>query len=162
MRSTSRANRIEQSLAVGPSGGVTTVASLAMDWAERAPRQVAMREKQLGVWHEYTWIDTWEMVETAAHGLLALGVGVGDRVAIHSEDRHEWVVLDLAAVAVRAVTVGLYPTNPTAEVEYLIGDCTPVVFLAEDQEQVDKVLGGVDRYGPLGASHPLRGAPRPQ
>ena len=116
------------------------MASMAMSWAERAPRQVAMREKKLGVWQEYTWAGMWELVETAAHGLLALGVDVGDRVAIHSEDRHEWVVLDLAAVAVRAVTVGLYPTNPTAEVGYLIGDCTPVVFLAEDQEQIDKVL----------------------
>ncbi|MCY4665041.1 MAG: AMP-binding protein, partial [Acidimicrobiaceae bacterium] len=40
----------------------------------------------------------------------------------------------------RGITVGLYPTNPTAEVEYLIGDCTPAVFFAEDQEQADKIL----------------------
>ena len=120
--------------------GVATVASMAVDWQVNAPRQVAMRAKKLGVWEEYTWDDTCDLVMTAAHGLLALGVGVGDRVAIHSEDRPEWVVLDLAAVAVRAVTVGLYPTNPADEVGYLIGDCAPVVFLAEDQEQVDKVL----------------------
>ena len=99
-----------------------------------------MREKLLGVWREFTWGETWDLVETAAHGLLALGVGAGDRVAIHSEDRHEWVVLDLAAVAVRAITVGLYPTSPVAEVEHLVGDCTPVVFFAEDQEQADKIL----------------------
>ena len=118
----------------------TTVASLARDWARRSPRQVAMREKDFGIWQEYTWAETWDLVETAAHGLLELGLEVGDRVAIHSEDRPEWVVLDLATVAVRGITVGLYPTNPTAEVEYLIGDCTPVVFFAEDQEQADKVL----------------------
>jgi long-chain acyl-CoA synthetase len=99
-----------------------------------------MREKDFGIWQEYTWAQTWDLIETAAHGLLELGVDVGDRVAIHSEDRPEWIILDLAAVAVRGVTVGLYPTNPTAEVEYLIGDCTPVVFFAEDQEQADKVL----------------------
>ncbi|MYA00060.1 MAG: long-chain fatty acid--CoA ligase [Acidimicrobiaceae bacterium] len=99
-----------------------------------------MREKDFGIWQEYTWAQTWDLIETAAHGLLELGVNVGDRVAIHSEDRPEWVILDLAAVAVRGVTVGLYPTNPTAEVEYLLGDCTPVVFFAEDQEQADKVL----------------------
>ena len=127
-------------LPAGGEAGATTVASLARDWARRSPQQVAMREKDFGIWQEYTWHQTWDLIETAAHGLLELGVDVGDRVAIHSEDRPEWVVLDLAAVAVRGVTVGLYPTNPTAEVEYLIGDCTPVVFFAEDQEQADKVL----------------------
>ncbi len=120
--------------------GATTVASLARDWAQRSPRQVAMREKDFGIWQEYTWDQTWDLIETAAHGLLALGLEVGDRVAIHSEDRPEWVVLDLATVAARGITVGLYPTNPTTEVEYLIGDSTPTVFFAEDQEQVDKVL----------------------
>ena len=125
-----------------PAGetGVTTVASLARDWAMRSPQQVAMREKDFGIWQEYTWAETWDLIETAAHGLLALGLEVGDRVAIHSEDRPEWVILDLATVAVRGVTVGLYPTNPIAEVEYLISDCSPVVFFAEDQEQADKVL----------------------
>ncbi len=125
-----------------PAGeaGATTVASLARDWARRNPNQVAMREKDFGIWQEYTWAETWDLIETAAHGLLELGVEVGDRVAIHSEDRPEWVILDLATVAVRGVTVGLYPTNPTAEVEYLIGDCTPTIFFAEDQEQADKVL----------------------
>ena len=125
-----------------PAGetGATTVASLARDWARRSPRQVAMREKDFGIWQEYTWAETWDLIETAAHGLLALGLEVGDRVAIHSEDRPEWVILDMATVAVRGITVGLYPTNPTAEVEYLISDCSPVVFFAEDQEQADKVL----------------------
>ncbi len=117
-----------------------TVASLAKEWSQKAPTQVALREKDFGIWQEYNWADTWELIEVAAHGLLALGVDVGDRVAIHSEDRPEWVVLDIAAVAVRGTTVGLYPTNPTAEVEYLLGDCMPVVYFAEDQEQVDKIL----------------------
>ena len=124
----------------GEGAGPTTVTTLARDWARRSPQQVAMREKDFGIWQEYTWAETWDLIETAAHGLLDLGVEVGDRVAIHSEDRPEWVILDLATVAVRGITVGLYPTNPTAEVEYLMGDCTPVVFFAEDQEQADKVL----------------------
>ena len=118
----------------------TTVASLAQDWALRMPDQIAMREKDFGIWQEYTWAETWDLIETAAHGLLALGAEVGDRVTIHSEDRPEWIILDLATVAVRGITVGLYPTNPTAEVEYQVSDSTPRVFFAEDQEQADKVL----------------------
>ncbi len=99
-----------------------------------------MREKDYGVWQELTWSVTWDFIETAAHALISLGIEPGDRVAIHSEDRPEWVILDLAAVAVRGVTVGLYPTNPMAEVEYLVTDCAPKVFFSEDQEQVDKLL----------------------
>ena len=100
--------------------GATTVASLARDWATRDPKLVAMREKDFGIWKEYSWGNTWEHVELAAHGLLALGVEPGDRVSIHSEDRPEWVILDLATVAVRGITVGFYPTNPSAEVQYLL------------------------------------------
>jgi long-chain acyl-CoA synthetase len=61
-------------------------------------------------------------------------------VSIHSEDRPEWVILDVATVAVRGINTGLYPTNPPAEVLYLLNDSTAKVHLAEDQEQVDKVL----------------------
>ena len=132
---------IEGGTTTDVGSGAVTVASLAKGWAMQAPGQIAMREKDFGIWKEYNWAQTWDLVETAAHALLATGVDVGDRVAIHSEDRPEWVILDLAAVAVRGVCVGLYPTNPTAEVDYLVGDCTPKVFFAEDQEQADKVLG---------------------
>ncbi|MEJ7720462.1 MAG: AMP-binding protein [Ilumatobacteraceae bacterium] len=105
--------------------GFSTIASLARRWAVEHPTNVAMREKDFGIWHEYTWAELWELVLDAAHGLLALGVDVGDRVSIHSEDRPEWVIVDFATVAVRGITVGLYPTNPAAEVEYLLGDCSP-------------------------------------
>ena len=97
--------------------GVTTVATLARAWAGRAPHQVAMREKDFGIWHEYTWDRVWNDVVDAGHALLAVGVQPGDRVSIQSEDRPEWVILDLATVAVRGITVGFYPTNPIAEVE---------------------------------------------
>ncbi len=126
------------------SAGYPTVAARALEWSRKIPNQVAMREKDFGIWQEYTWARTWDLVHAAAHGLLALGVDVGDRVSIHSEDRPEWVVLDLATVAIRAITVGLYPTNPTAEVAYLLSDSGSKVHLAEDQEQVDKVMD-IDR-----------------
>ena len=132
---------VERARASGdPSLQTPTVASLAREWAARAPGQVALRDKDFGIWRELDWASLWELVLDAAHGLLALGVDVGERVSIHSEDRPEWLVLDLAAVAVRAVTVGLYPTNPVAEVRYALTDCGASVHLAEDQEQVDKVL----------------------
>lgn len=108
-----------------------------------------MREKDYGIWQEITWAELWEMVRLSAHGLLALGVQPGDRVSIHSEDRPEWVILDFATVAVRGVTVGLYPTNPAAEVEYLLRDSGAAVHLAEDQEQADKVMEVIERLPDL-------------
>lgn len=131
----------ERALPAQPtSTGAVTVASLARGWARRAPRQVAMREKDFGIWREYPWDEVWETVVDAAHALLALGVEPGDRVSIHSEDRPEWIVVDLATVAVRGITVGLYPTNPASEVAYLLGDSAAKVHIAEDQEQVDKLF----------------------
>jgi long-chain acyl-CoA synthetase len=124
--------------------GYATVAAKAHDWALRTPQGVAMREKDFGIWQELTWAGLWGRVLDAAHGLLALGVEPGDRVSIHSEDRPEWVILDLATVAVRGLTVGLYPTNPASEVLYLISDAGATIHLAEDQEQADKLVSVIE------------------
>lgn len=120
--------------------GYPTVASRIREWARRRPHAVAMREKDYGIWQEKTWAQLWDEIVTAAHGLLALGVHRGQVVSIHSEDRPEWVLMDAAAGSIRGISTGLYPTNPTAEVKYLLGDSGAVVHIAEDQEQVDKVL----------------------
>jgi len=118
----------------------TTIATRVRDRAQQSATAVAMREKRLGVWREVTWAAYWDTVLDVGHALLALGVQPGDRVAVQSENRPEWLYLDLATVAVRGVTVGLYPTNPTAEVSYLLGHSGSMLVLSEDQEQVDKAL----------------------
>jgi len=120
--------------------GFPTVAVSVVERAQETPHAVAMRDKNFGIWRETTWGSLWDQIHTAAHGLLALDIEVGDVVSIHSEDRPEWVIVDLATVAIRGITTGLYPTNPISEVEYLLNDSGASVHLAEDQEQVDKVL----------------------
>nr|WP_262927694.1 AMP-binding protein [Microbacterium sp. NIBRBAC000506063] len=79
-------------------------------------------------------------MEAVAFGLAALGVTPGDRVAIQSENRPEWLFADLAATSLRAAIVGFYPTNPVSEITYLLTDSGARVLIAEDQEQVDKAL----------------------
>jgi len=123
----------------------TTIVTRVRDRARATPDTVAMREKDFGIWQEVTWAGYWEHVELVGHALLALGIEPGDRVAIHSENRREWLYSDLATVAVRAATVGLYPTNPPSEVAYLLGHSGAKVLIAEDQEQVDKALAVLDR-----------------
>jgi long-chain acyl-CoA synthetase len=82
--------------AASSATGYLAVAARVCDWARAHPGYIAMREKDFGIWHEITWADAWDRVLTAAHGLLALGVSPGEVVSIHSEDRPEWVILDLA------------------------------------------------------------------
>ena len=135
---------LERAGAPSADVGFKTPPAYVREWAQDHPDRVAMREKDFGIWQEITWSQYWESVLEAAHGLLALGVYEGDRVSIHSEDRPEWVILDMATVAVRAITVGLYPTNPAAEVQYLLSDSGAAVHLAEDQEQADKVMAVID------------------
>ena len=53
--------------------------------------RVALREKRNGIWREHTWNDYWERARAFGLGLVAIGVRPGDRVAIHSEDRPEWL-----------------------------------------------------------------------
>ncbi len=123
-----------------PRTGTTSIVTRLRDRAQSTPDRVALREKDLGIWTDITWAEYWDRVRDVAHGLLALGVEPGDRVAIHSENRPEWVYSDLAIVAIRALTMGLYPTNPPPEVQYLLSNSASKILIAEDQEQVDKAL----------------------
>lgn len=140
---------VERSEAPTSGVGYRTVAAMIRERAGQLPEKVAMREKDFGIWQEITWGQLWETIVDAAHGLLALGVDSGDRVSIHSEDRPEWIILDMATVAIRGITVGLYPTNPAAEVEYLLSDSGSKIHLAEDQEQADKVMSVIDGLSDL-------------
>ena len=129
------------------SDAYPTIAHLVREWSQRDPERVIMSHKDFGIWHKRTWAQLWDEILTVSHGLLALGVQRGNVVSIHSEDRPEWIILDIATVAVRAITTGMYPTNPTAEVKYLLNDSGAVVHFAEDQEQVDKIIdAGPDAF----------------
>ena len=122
---------------------MSSPATRIRDHAAAMPRAVALRDKYLGIWREWTWADYWDHVQLAGHAFLSLGVRPGDRIAIHSENRPEWLIADMGALAVRAASVGIYPTNPAAEVGYLLSDSGAVVLVAEDQEQVDKAFAAL-------------------
>jgi len=123
----------------------TTIASRVRDRAVATPGAVAMRDKHHGIWRQISWAEYWDRALIVAHGLLALGVRPGDRVAIHADNRPEWLFCDVASVAIRAMSVGLYPTNPPPEVAHLLSHSGARVLVAEDQEQVDKALAVLDR-----------------
>jgi long-chain acyl-CoA synthetase len=117
-----------------------TLCARLLENARERPDEIAIREKYRGIWREWTWTEYVRRVAFVAAGLRALGVGPGDRVAIHSENRPEWVIADLAVQGLGACTVGVYPTSPAAEVEYVLAHSEASVLIAEDEEQLDKAL----------------------
>jgi long-chain acyl-CoA synthetase len=132
-------------LAAEPRCDAPTLPRLLKDHATRHPQRIAFRRKHLGIWQSTTWATYFDRVRTLGLGLRSLGVQPGDRVAIHSENRPEWVFADLATESLGGIVVGVYPTNPAAEVAYLLCDSGARVLVAEDQEQVDKALAVTDR-----------------
>jgi long-chain acyl-CoA synthetase len=127
----------------------TSLPALLLRRAAEMPDRVAIRKQHLGVWKQYTWADYAERATAAGMGLKALGVGPGDRVAIHSLNRPAWLLADLGAQGIGAMSVGIYPTSPESEVEYLLAHSGAKVLIAEDEEQVDKVLAVRDRLPAL-------------
>lgn len=116
-----------------------------LEHARERADEVAIREKHRGIWREWTWAQYAARVANVAAGLRELGVRPGDRVAIHAENRPEWVIADLAVQGLGACSVGVYPTSPAAEVEYVLAHSAASVLIAEDEEQLDKALEVRDR-----------------
>ena len=128
---------------------MTTLPDLLLTHARERPDAPAIREKHRGRWRELSWREYADRVARVAHGLRELGVQPGDRVAIHGENRPEWVIADLAIQGIGAISVGIYPTSPAAEVEYLLAHSESVVLVAEDEEQLDKALAVRERLPAL-------------
>ena len=120
-----------------------------LEHSQTRPNDVAMRHKRFGIWKEFTWGEYLNKVVSVSLGFYELGVREGDKVAIHSENRPEWVFADLAAQTLGSVSVGIYPTSPASEVEYLLSHSEASVLVVEDEEQLDKALEAWDRLEKL-------------
>ena len=114
--------------------------TLFFEQAERLKGRVALRHKDFGIWRRISWREYAAGVREAAAGLISLGVGHGDRVAILGENRPEWLICDLAVMAIGGVTCGIYTTSAPEEVAYIVGHSESKVIFIENEEQVDKIL----------------------
>jgi long-chain acyl-CoA synthetase len=117
-----------------------TAPQLLCERACKMPYSVAFRSKHLGIYRERRWRDYAGMVARTAKAFEALGLKPGERVAIMGDVCEEWMVCDLAAQSLGAIVYGIYPTASAAEIEYQMRDGGAVLFIAEDQEYVDKIL----------------------
>jgi long-chain acyl-CoA synthetase len=129
----------------------TTAPHLLCERARSVPDSVAFRSKHFGIYRERRWRDYAELVAHAARALQSLGVKKGERVAIMGDVCEEWMICDLAAQSLGAIVYGIYPTASAAEVEYQMQNGGACVFIAEDQEYVDRILPLADKLFELRA-----------
>ena len=103
-------------------------------------RRVAMREKEFGIWQSVTWLQYLEHVRDFSLGLLSLGLKSGDAVGIIGGNRPEWIYAELAVQAAGGIPFGIFQDSILSEVAYIIDHSEATMIVAEDQEQVDKIL----------------------
>ncbi|TLP42795.1 long-chain fatty acid--CoA ligase [Cohaesibacter sp. CAU 1516] len=117
----------------------------AKQWRDRP----ALREKDLGIWQTWTWGDTLEEVRAFSVGLAELGVGKGDHIAILGTNRPRLYFTFAAAQALGAVPVPVYADSAAEELHYILDHANAKLVVAEDQEQVDKILEISDKLTEL-------------
>ncbi|MGE4552115.1 MAG: AMP-binding protein [Desulfovibrionaceae bacterium] len=123
-----------------PRGYHTTLPALLVRQAQKRPNATALREKQWGIWQAVTWERHLAATAEFAAGLLRLGLGKGDIVILMGDNRPEWLWAELAIQALGGMALGLYQDATAREAEYVFRLSGAKLVVAEDQEQVDKVL----------------------
>ena len=124
--------------------------------ADAHPDQLALREKDRGIWHETSWRQYFENARRCAIGLYALGFRAGDRLAVASENTPEWFYADMAAQMLGGACLGIYPTNPWPELQYIVRHSRAKLVICGDQEQTDKVIDAQRVRERPARSHPHR------
>ncbi|SFP34173.1 long-chain acyl-CoA synthetase [Geodermatophilus dictyosporus] len=125
---------------------------LLADNVARHGDDVGLRVQRGGRWEDVTWREFGDQVAGVAKGLIAAGVGPGDRVALQAKTRYEWPLLDFAIWTAGAVTVPVYETSSADQVAWILADSGAVVAVVERPEHavaVDSVREQAPDLGPL-------------
>ncbi len=127
-----------------------TFPRLLQQQAKRRPQAVAWREKDLGIWQVTTWARALDWVHDLACGLAALGLARGEHIAVIGENRPRLYAVMLAAQSLGAIPAPLYQDAVAAELVYPLQLASVRIAVAEDEEQVDKLLDVRDALPLLG------------
>ncbi len=111
--------------------------------------EIALREKNLGLWRTFTWADYQARVRDFALGMVELGLDKDDVIGIIGDNRPDWVAAEVATHAIRAMSLGLYRDVLDDEAAYLLNYGEARLVFAEDEEQVDKLLNLAERVPAL-------------
>ena len=126
-------------------GARDTFPKILLDLAAHRGDKVAIREKDLGIWQSYTWARSLDNIRDLALGLAAHGFARGDKIAIIGDNRPHLYWAVAAAQALGGVPVPIYQDSIAEEMEYVLEHAEVRFVVAEDQEQVDKVLAVRDK-----------------
>jgi len=118
-----------------------TIPQILLDNARKYGKEkIAIREKDLGIWQSYSWLDYYENTKKFALGLASLGFQRGDRLSVIGDNRPQLYWAQMAALCLGGIPVPLYQDAIEKELEYIIEHSEAKFVVAEDQEQVDKML----------------------
>ena len=118
----------------------TTINQVFESRVARYGERLAVEKKRNGQWEQASWTEYYDRSRSVGLGLHALGVVRGDRVALLSENRLEWLYTDMGALGIGACLVPLYPTLAVDEVGHIVRDSGAKVFIVENRIQFDKAL----------------------
>ena len=107
--------------------------------------RVALRRKLFGLWQDISWNEYYELARKIGSALISLGLQKGDCVGIIGDNCAEWVLIDMGVQCAGGVAVGIYSTNASPQVEYVIQHSESVFLFVENEEQLDKWLLFRDR-----------------
>ncbi len=126
-----------------------SVGAMLVRRVEATSSKEAFRYVEEDRWVSLSWLQTKDKAFQLAAGLLALGIGPEDRVAIASSTRMEWVLADLAIMCAAGATTAIYPSTQHEDVRYILADSQSKMVVAEDDLQVGKVLDHLDELPEL-------------
>ncbi len=118
----------------------TTLPGLLAARSREHGKKTALREKERGVWRRFSWEAYFQAAAEFAGGLKSLGLGRGDIVILIGDNRPEWLFAELAIQGLGGMALGLYQDAPAEEIAYIFELSRAKLVVAEDQEQVDKIL----------------------
>ncbi len=102
--------------------------------------RVALRTKELGLWHDITWYEYHDKAKKVGCALISMGFSKGDAACIIGDNAVEWVMADMGIQCVGGISVGIYATNAWQQVEYVVDHCDAKFLFVENEEQLDKWL----------------------
>jgi long-chain acyl-CoA synthetase len=125
------------------------LSSMHRETCERLGTQTALRYRQDGLYRDLCWADYRKQADLAAAGLISLGIQPGDRIAILSENRYEWLVADHAILSTAAVNVPLHAPLAPQQVAYQVSHSGSRGIIVSGRNQADKVIAVQDELSEL-------------
>ena len=117
-----------------------SITHMLLNSIEKYPDKDALRFRRAGNLRHYSYREFAEMIQALTHGLAAMGLKAGDKIAILSNNRPEWTIADFAGLSLRCVVVPIYQTLPPNQIAYILKDSETRAIFVEDETQYEKIV----------------------